>query len=1081
MDRIRRLAGICAWGSALFVATVARGQGPTEPTLVKDIEPSVEPGLASDVKGIARVGEYVFFSARDPLTGAELWRNDGSRFAGALVKDVVDGPGSSDPRQITDIGGIAYFAVEDELWKSDGTDGGTVLLKALDAVDELTAVDGTLYFAADDGVNGMELWRSDGTAEGTQMVADVNEGAAGSFPREMVALDGVVYFSAEHPNFGRELWRTDGTAGGTWVAFDFAFAEESGNPKDLTLYAGKLYLSANGFSMGEELWMTDGSQTSLVLELNPGPESSSPEQITALGDVLYFSASTPDLGREPWIVDVRFSGATLLRDINPGPESSNPRSFTNIEWDVFFSAEDASTGRELWRTDGSEPGTFLIRDFVPGPESSSPEELSALGSILFFTAIREGTTARELWRCHHPDFETRFVGTTFTLDPDVRELTPVGDTLFFRVSTDLGNELWSVDESEFVVRADLPGLVPASSFPSRLIAVGEDVLFRAFESTTGVELWRSDGTEAGTTLVKDIAPGPGSSLPGVIWGFVPLRDQVLFGAEDPVHGFELWRSDGTEAGTVLVKDIHPDGSSGPGELARLGDVVLFPASDGVRGAELWRTDGTADGTFLVKDIFPGPAGSLINQITVVGSTAFFVANTPVAGRELWKSDGTEAGTVLLKDIQPGQNDFGPVGLRAVSGLLYFVASDGVHGSELWKTDGTESGTVMAIDILPGPASSAPVILTSLGGALILVVNDNVHGHELWRTDGTAAGTVLIKDIVPGIFSSNPFLLGEIGDRLYFRADDRVVGAELWVTDGTEAGTHLLADIAPGPESSGPNLGTRMRDLLVFSAFTPELGDEMWQTDGTADGTVLVSDIFPGPGSSGPGEYTVAGRKLFLVAEDLLTGRELWVAALPNQPPVADAGADQTVEEGVAVTLDGSGSFDSDGDALTYSWLDGNGTVIGTTAVVSREALLPGDYVFTLNVDDGTDASADDILVTVLGPPTLSILDTSVIEGDSGTETATFQVALSRASTKPVQAFFVTLPGTAFPLLDFVPRLGLLELAPGVTEAEITVDVVGDRRCELDEHFITVLFLPTNAELADFLGRGTIFNDDCGGQ
>jgi hypothetical protein len=142
-------------------------------------------------------------------------------------------------------------------------------------------------------------------------------------------------------------------------------------------------------------------------------------------------------------------------------------------------------------------------------------------------------------------------------------------------------------------------------------------------------------------------------------------------------------------------------------------------------------------------------------------------------------------------------------------------------------------------------------------------------------------------------------------------------------------------------------------------------------------------------------------------------------------------------------------------------------------------LTPGEYVFKLNVDDGTDTTEDEVLVTVLGPPTLSIFDTSVVEGDAGTQPATFRVALSRESTQPVQTFLATLPGSAYAFLDFVPRVLLLEFAPGVTEAFISIDVLGDGRCEPDEFFRVVLFLPTNAEFGEKVARGFIVNDDCG--
>src|SRR5262249_60144077 len=84
-----------------------------------------------------------------------------------------------------------------------------------------------------------------------------------------------------------------------------------------------------------------------------------------------------------------------------------------------------------------------------------------------------------------------------------------------------------------------------------------------------------------------------------------------------------------------------------------GGTAVFRGGDGVTGRELWKSDGTAAGTVLVKDIRPGPDYGYPENLTGVGRTLFFTANDGVNGQELWKSDGTEAGTVLVKDINPG--------------------------------------------------------------------------------------------------------------------------------------------------------------------------------------------------------------------------------------------------------------------------------------------------------------------------------------------------------------------------------------------------------------------------------------------
>ncbi len=210
-----------------------------------------------------------------------------------------------------------------------------------------------------------------------------------------------------------------------------------------------------------------------------------------------------------------------------------------------------------------------------------------------------------------------------------------------------------------------------------------------------------------------------------------------------------------------------------------------------------RSDGTAAGTALVKDVNPGAEQGQPTLPTAVGDTLFFTADDGTHGRELWTSDGTEAGTVMVKDIDSDDAGYysGPTSMAEAGGTLFFTVDDGVHGRELWKSDGTEAGTVLVKDIRPGGYGSNPVELTEVGDALFFGAQDGVHGRELWTSDGTEAGTVLVKDIDDDIdYYSGPQTLTAVGDLLFFSADDGVHGRELWTSDGTAAGTALVEDI-----------------------------------------------------------------------------------------------------------------------------------------------------------------------------------------------------------------------------------------------------------------------------------------------
>jgi ELWxxDGT repeat protein len=410
------------------------------------------------------------------------------------------------------------------------------------------------------------------------------------------------------------------------------------------------------------------------------------------------------------------------------------------------------------------------------------------------------------------------------------------------------------DNSPFVVK---------SISPEFLTAVNGFLFFIAPDDTYGYELWRSDGTEKGTVMVKDIHPGPDSSLPSIL---TDVKGHLYFSADDGAHGRELWRSDGTEEGTVMVKDIIPgsEGSS-PKSLTDVNGILLFSADDSNHGRELWRSDGTDAGTFMIKNIHTGLESSNPVYLTNVNAILYFSADDGNHGRELWRSDGTQAGTVLVEDINTGPHGAEPESLANIKGALYFTANDGVYGFELWKSHGTEVNTFMVRDINPGIEGSRPGTITDMNSSIYFWADDGSHGIELWRTDGTELGTNLVKDINPGSeharTSTKTGYFTELQNKLYFSARNIYYGNELWVSDGTEAGTMIVKDIAPGQfQSSNPDYLAVKNNVLYFSAWNSEFGEELWQSDGTESGTVMVEDVKYG--ERNPAFLTVINEKLY---------------------------------------------------------------------------------------------------------------------------------------------------------------------------------------------------------------------------
>jgi ELWxxDGT repeat protein len=378
-----------------------------------------------------------------------------------------------------------------------------------------------------------------------------------------------------------------------------------------------------------------------------------------------------------------------------------------------------------------------------------------------------------------------------------------------------------------------------------------------------------------THIVKDILPGGFGSNPSDLTN---VSGTLFFWANDGSHGTELWRSNGTAAGTQMVSSSL----DGPSYLTNVGGTLFFPVSDGTHGTELWRSNGTLAGTQIVKDINPGSGGSNPGNLANLGGTLFFSADDGTHGVELWRSNGTAGGTVLVKDINPGSHLVGPPGhqhlvpnssypsyFTDLGGTLLFSANDGTHGVELWRSNGTAAGTQI---VHPGGGSN----LTNLGGTLFFSANDGTHGVELWRSNGTAAGTHIVKDINPGGSGSYTGDLTNVGGTLFFSANDGTHGSELWRSNGTAAGTVLIKDIDPGSSGSSPGYLTNVNGTIFFSANDGVHGQELWQSNGTAAGTQLAGDIFPGSGSSNPGNLTNAGGTLFFSADDGVHGVEPWV-------------------------------------------------------------------------------------------------------------------------------------------------------------------------------------------------------------
>ena len=380
-------------------------------------------------------------------------------------------------------------------------------------------------------------------------------------------------------------------------------------------------------------------------------------------------------------------------------------------------------------------------------------------------------------------------------------------------------------------------------------------------------------------LVKDIQPGPGS---GTNWSSprIDFNGSIVLSANDGVHGYEPWISDGTDAGTQLILDVNPGSdTSSSNSFTLFNGELYFLATTATHGRELWKTDGTAAGTTMVVDIDPG-TGSGCSAIRVFGNSLLLRGDDGSLGRELWISDGTAAGTSLLVDINPGAGDgfTGAFALEDYNGFRYFGADDGTTGRELWRTDGTAAGTTLVADIEPGGTGTGPGSFAVSNGRLFFTAVTPGAGLEPWSTDGTAAGTTMLADIRPGP-SHSIINTAALPGAVLIQANDGVHGEEMWITDGTPAGTQMLIETNPGPADGVVNNIPRAIGGLVYWAGTdPVFGQELWRSDGTLAGTFRLGELVPGPSHLFMQKFTDVDGKCFLMYDDTGPG---WGAAYSN--------------------------------------------------------------------------------------------------------------------------------------------------------------------------------------------------------
>ncbi len=744
-----------------------------------------------------------------------------------------------------------------------------------------------------------------------------------------------------------------------------------------------------------------------------------------------------------------------VADIAPGATSGiDEAEFGVVGNIVLFKASSTGGTPMLWRSDGTAAGTWQIGNVAP--ISDFPRYAIPAGANRALFRVSAGSTAQiwgtdgstatllttdgyfigtvgsnvfierpaGLWRSDGTAAGTRQLTGLPNAGSTSIELAGSDSQLFLRIKAA------TVSEYRYDLASDTAILLMAhppvpNSNPNDVFGVGQGLLyFDALDPVTGGELYVSDGTPAGTHLLRNLAPETRTqpSSPQHLFAF---HGKLFFSADDGIVGRELWISDGTEGGTQLVTDIAP-GSNGsdPMGFFVLNDRLYFFAYDGGfdhSTYKLYTTDGTAAGTVKITAALPreslysgqGPCGA---TAVVMGSKAYLSLFEQGVGPSLWSFDGTAGGTIRLQDnATPLIED--PCELTVFKNRIFYTANQfGTVGQELFSA---AAGAAPApfIDLKPGTDGSSPASLQVFGDRLYFVALDSVSGfRQVWSTDGTVAGTRALANSA----GQSPNSLSVANGKLFFfdrqaipfspahlMATDGTTTAQVgaaassgplysngkyvfyslrspnvfdtapWVSDGTAAGTHTLFDLgfqAPQPVSYFDFNGVTLAQAAKGA------GDAMlWRTDGTRAGTTALGAIGVASTSTWPVTHRAAGQSFFYVSDANGSGAELF--AIDNDRPVASDDAPGSVQAGqslaIAVLANDSDSDGTlDGSSVTIASQPAGGTVAvaaNGSVTYSASATFTGADQFTYSVADnqGARSPVATVRLTVTAAPVVT--------------------------------------------------------------------------------------------------------------
>ncbi len=645
--------------------------------------------------------------------------------------------------------------------------------------------------------------------------------------------------------------------------------------------------------------------------------SSTPSTFVAVGDLLYFSANTHQHGRELWVMDAKTETPYLVRDIAPGIRSSTPINLQRLDDKLAFSVIYGETGHEVWLSDGTASGTYQIKGVGKG--FMNPKALVVFQHDLYFIAEQVSDGITYIWKTNvSKDSAITLKALQFSEEVVPVDLKVNGALMYMGIfSKGLGTQLWYMNAEKHM--AKVRDTFNTSVRMLRFISGSNNTFyFEGMDSaTSGSSIWRTDSTGIVATRILNENDVRDSVFVRAEQSGNP-KDLLYFTVYDFVAGKELWRTDGTRAGTyplVWTTEIS--------NLAQHKGEVYFYAKtntgiqglwrineDGIRakaeyistsyatsGLELARypkliSDGERLWFFLRKDDevgFLASVDSAEHEVRVdkdfragqypqlywgtrYKNAFYFAARDAVNGNELWKVDYSNDSISMLKNLNYVEAGCSARELTALNDQLIFSANDGIHGQELWRS--TSTGAEMLLDIAPGPMSGFPNDLTYVNQRILFTASDSVNGRELWVTEGTKQSTKMLMEFTPGAESSEFRHMVSQGRQAFFTVV-RGNALELWVSNGTRQGTKRVVNFSRGAEIklfSGRGAWVYVFEVLSNTSF------KIWVSDGTATGTYALQQFCPCPEVATTNAFIEHYGNLFFDVETR-SGKVLWTADL----------------------------------------------------------------------------------------------------------------------------------------------------------------------------------------------------------